>query len=155
MDYSAVGHTTNLVSCMEQLAAPGSVTLTGATLRLVEGLVQINAPGAVPVKGMTEPVEVYELTGASTLGRRLQAAVARGLTTFVGRETEIEALNHARARAESGNGQVVAAVGEAGVGKSRLVYEFSHSHRTQGWLVLEGPRSRMVKQLPIFPLWTC
>jgi hypothetical protein len=152
MDYSAVGHTTNLVSCMEQLAAPGSVTLTGATLRLVEGLVQINAPGAVPVKGMTEPVEVYELTGASILRRRLQAAVARGLTKFVGRETESEALNHARARTESGNGQVVAAVGEAGVGKSRLVYEFSHSHRTQGWLVLESASVSYGQATPYFPV---
>jgi class 3 adenylate cyclase len=66
MDYSAVGQTTNLASRMEQLAAPGNVVLTAATLRLVEGLVQVNDLGPVPVKGMSEPVEVYELTGAST-----------------------------------------------------------------------------------------
>jgi ATP-dependent Clp protease ATP-binding subunit ClpA len=70
---------------------------------------------------MTEPVEVYELTGASTIRRRLQAAVARGLTTFVGRDTEIAALRQALEQAGAGHGQVVAAVGEAGVGKSRLV----------------------------------
>jgi class 3 adenylate cyclase len=92
MDYSAVGHTTHLASRMEQLAAPGSSTLTAATLRLVEGLVRIHALGPVPVKGMTEPVEVYELTGASAIRRRLQAAVARGLTRFVGRDAEIAAL---------------------------------------------------------------
>jgi class 3 adenylate cyclase/tetratricopeptide (TPR) repeat protein len=152
MDYSAVGQTTNLASRMEQLAAPGSITLTGATLRLVEGLVRVNARGAVPVKGMAEPVEVYELTGASTIRRRLQAAVARGLTKFVGRDTEIEALNHARERAEAGHGQIVAAVGEAGVGKSRLVYEFVQSHRTQGWRMLESASVSYGKATPYFPV---
>ncbi|MDH3602873.1 MAG: adenylate/guanylate cyclase domain-containing protein [Candidatus Tectomicrobia bacterium] len=86
MDYSAVGQTTNLASRMEQLAAPGSVVLTAVTLRLVEGLVRVNDLGLVPVKGVTEPVQIYELSGASTIKRRLQAAVARGLTKFVGRD---------------------------------------------------------------------
>jgi predicted ATPase len=152
MDYSAVGQTTNLASRVEQLADPGRIILTASTLRLVEGLVQVNDLGPIPVKGMTEPVEVYELTGASTIKRRLQAAVARGLTKFVGRDTEIEALNQARERAESGNGHVVAAVGEAGVGKSRLVYEFIHSHRTQGWLVLESASVSYGKATPYFPV---
>jgi class 3 adenylate cyclase/tetratricopeptide (TPR) repeat protein len=152
MDYSAVGQTTNLASRMEQLAAPGSITLTGTTLRLVEGLVRVNARGAVPVKGMSEPVEVYELTGASTIKRRLQAAVARGLTKFVGRDTEIDTLNQALEQAGSGHGQIVAAVGEAGVGKSRLVYEFIHSHRTQGWLVLESASVSYGKATPYFPV---
>ena len=85
MDYSAVGETTHLAARMEQLATPGSIRLTAATLRLVEGLVQVNALGPVPVKGLAEPVEVFELVGASTVRRRLQAAAARGLTRFVGR----------------------------------------------------------------------
>jgi class 3 adenylate cyclase/predicted ATPase len=152
MDYSAVGQTTHLASRMEQLAAPGSIALTGATLRLVEGLVRVSERGPVPVKGMTEPVEVYELTGASTIRRRLQAAVARGLTKFVGRDTEIDVLNHARERAAAGNGQIIAAVGEAGVGKSRLAYEFVHSHRTQGWLVLESASVSYGKATPYFPV---
>jgi class 3 adenylate cyclase/tetratricopeptide (TPR) repeat protein len=152
MDYSAVGRTTNLASRMEQLAAPGSITLTGATLRLVEGLVRVHARGPVPVKGMTEPVEVYELTGASTIKRRLQAAVARGLTTFVGRDTEIDALNQALEKAATGRGQIVAAVGEAGVGKSRLMYEFLHSYRTQGWRVLESASVSYGKAEPYFPV---
>jgi class 3 adenylate cyclase len=152
MDYSAVGPTTHLAARMEQLAAPGSITLTGATLRLVEGLVRVHARGPVPVKGLTEPVEIYELTGASTIRRRLQAAVARGLTTFVGRDREIEALYRARERAAAGHGQVVAAVGEAGVGKSRLAYEFMHSHRTQGWLVLESASVSYGKAIPYFPV---
>src|SRR5262245_53562698 len=152
MDYSAVGQTTNLASRMEQLAAPGSITLTGATLRLVEGLVQVNNLGPIPVKGMAEPVDVYELTGASTVRRRLQAAVARGLTTFVGRETEINALNQALEQARAGHGQVVAAGGEAGVGKSRLVYEFVHCQRTQGWLVLESASVSYGKATPYLPV---
>src|SRR5215475_6286799 len=85
MDYSAVGPTTHLAARMEQLASPGSIRLSVATLRLVEGFVQVNNLGLIPVKGMDEPVEVYELTGASSVRRRLQAAVARGLTKFVGR----------------------------------------------------------------------
>ena len=152
MDYSAVGQTTNLASRMEQLAAPGSVVLSAVTLRLVEGLVRVDDLGPVPVKGLNEPVEVYELTGASSIRRRLQAAVARGLSPFVGRDTEIEALNQALELAGSGHGQVVAAVGEAGVGKSRLVYEFVHSHRTQGWLMLESTSVSYGKTTPYFPV---
>ena len=120
MDYSAVGPTTHLAARMEQLARPGSIRFPTSTLRLVEGFVRVQTIGPVPVKGMSEPVDVYELTGASTIRRRLQAAVARGLTQFVGRDLEIEVLTHALKRAEGGDGQIVAAVGEAGLGKSRL-----------------------------------
>jgi predicted ATPase len=137
---------------MEQLAAPGSIRLSSSTLRLVEGLVQVNDLGPVPVKGMDEPVDVYELTGASSIRRRLQAAVARGLTKFVGRDTEVDTLNQALERAHNGHGQMVAAVGEAGVGKSRLVYEFVHSHRTQGWRVLESASVSYGKATPYFPV---
>jgi class 3 adenylate cyclase/tetratricopeptide (TPR) repeat protein len=138
MDYSAVGQTTHLAARMEQLAAPGSILLTAATLRLVEGLVRVQALGPVPVKGLAEPVETFELVGVTALRRRLQAAVARGLSPFVGRQAEVEALQQALARAGVGQGQVVALLGEPGVGKSRLVYEFLHSHHTQGWLRLES-----------------
>src|SRR5712692_9120951 len=102
MDYSAVGQTTHLAARMEQLAAPGSILLTAATLRLVEGLVRVNALGPVPVKGLAEPVEVFELVGVSAIRRRLQAAVARGLTRFVGRQTELEALHQRWEQARSG-----------------------------------------------------
>ena len=152
MDYSAIGQTTHLAARMEQLATPGSIRLTAATLRLVEGLILVNALGPIPVKGLTEPVEMFELVGASGIRRRLQAAVARGLTRFVGRETEIGTLRHALERADAGHGQVVAVVGEAGVGKSRLAYEFVHSHRTQGWLVLESASVSYGKATPYFPV---
>jgi class 3 adenylate cyclase len=93
MDYSAVGLTTVLAARMEQLATPGSILLTVDTLRLVEGMVQVTSLGPVPVKGVDEPVEVFELVGASAIRRRLQAAVARGLTRFVGRQAELAALH--------------------------------------------------------------
>ena len=89
MDYSAVGQTVHLAARMEQLAPPGSILLTAATLRLVEGLVRVTALGPLPVKGLPEPVEGFELLGASDLRRRLQVAAARGLTRFVGRQTEL------------------------------------------------------------------
>ena len=152
MDYSAIGQTTPLAARMEQLATPGSIRLTAGTLRLVEGLVQVTALGRFPVKGLSEPVEVFELLGASTVRRRLQASAARGLTRFVGRQTEIEALGHAQEQAGTGHGQVVAMVGEAGVGKSRLVYEFVHSHRTHDWLVLESASVSYGKATPYFPV---
>jgi class 3 adenylate cyclase len=152
MDYSAVGETTVLAARMEQTAMPGTTRLSAATLRLVEGLVQVTALGPVPVKGLAEPVEVFELVGASTMRRRLQAAAARGLTPFVGRQHELEAVQQALAQAQAGHGQVVALVGEAGVGKSRLVYEVVHSHRTQGWRVLESASVSYGKATPYFPL---
>jgi class 3 adenylate cyclase/tetratricopeptide (TPR) repeat protein len=152
MDYSAVGETTVLAARMEQTATPGTIRLPATMLRLVEGLVRITALGPVPIKGLTAPIEVCELTGVSGLRRRLQAAVARGLTRCVGREQELAAIYQALARVATGHGQVVAIVGEAGVGKSRLVYEGVHSHPTQGWLVLESASVSYGKATPYFPV---
>src|SRR3989454_881281 len=152
MDYSAVGETTVLAARMEQTATPGSIRLTAGTLGLVEGLVQVTALGPVPVRGLVEPVEVFELVGASAIRRRFQAEAARGLTPFVGRQQELEALHQALTRARTGHGQAVALVGEAGVGKSRLVHEFVHSHRTQGWRVLESASVSYGRATPYFPV---
>src|SRR5688500_16100848 len=138
MDYTAVGQTTHLAARMEQLAAPGSVLVAPDTLRLAEGYVQVRALGPMAVRGLAEAVEVYELLGAGTARSRLQAAAARGLTKFVGRDAELDTLRRTLEQAGAGHGQVVALVGEPGVGKSRLVWEFSHSHRTAGWLVVES-----------------
>jgi class 3 adenylate cyclase/tetratricopeptide (TPR) repeat protein len=152
MDYSAVGQTTHLAARMEQLARPGTTLITADTLRLVEGLVRVTALGPIPVKGLPEPVEVCELVGASTLRGRFQAGVVRGLTRFVGRDQELATLQQALAQAGAGHGQVVAVVGEAGVGKSRLVYEFVHSHHAPGWLVLESASVSYGKATPYFPV---
>src|SRR5262245_13695736 len=138
MDYTAVGQTTHLAARMEQMARPGSVLVTGETLKLAEGYVQVRALGAVPVKGLEAPTPVYELIGTVPARSRLRASAARGLTHFVGRDTELQQLTQALERAAAGHGQVVAVVGEAGVGKSRLAWEFTRSHRTQDWLVLES-----------------
>jgi class 3 adenylate cyclase len=151
MDYSAVGQTTHLAARMEQLATPGSIRLTAATLRLAEGLVQVKALGRFPVKGLTEPVEVCELVGASAIRGRLQASAAHGLTRFVGRQQELLALQQALERAGAGQGQVAALVGEAGVGKSRLAYEFVHSHQP-GWSILESTSVSYGKATPYFPV---
>ena len=152
MDYSAVGETTVLAARMEQTATPGTIRLPATMLRLVEGLVRVTALGPVPVKGLTEPVAVCELTGVSSLRRRLQAAVARGLTRFVGREQELAAIYQALVQAGTGQGQVVAIVGKAGVGKSRLIYEAVHSHHTQGWRVLESAAVSYGQATPYFPV---
>jgi class 3 adenylate cyclase/tetratricopeptide (TPR) repeat protein len=153
MDYTAVGATTHLAARMEQLATPGSILLSADTLGLVEGYVRVVPLGPVSVKGLAEPVEVYELTGVGMARTRLQAAVLRGaLTRFVGRDAEVEHLRRALCQAGSGTGQLVAIVGEAGVGKSRLVYEFTHSHRVQGWLILEAPSVSYGKATSYLPV---
>ncbi len=138
MDYSAVGPTTHLAARMEQLADPGTILLAPHTLALAEGMVQVTPLGPMAVKGLAHPVEVYELVGVSLARSRLQAAAARGLSRFVGRDIELEAVRQALARTNAGHGQVVALVSEPGVGKSRLVWEVTHSHRVHNWLVLEA-----------------
>src|SRR5262245_61369015 len=152
MDYTAVGQTTHLAARMEQMATPGSMLIPPGTLRLAEDEVQVKSLGQVNVKGLTEPVEVYEVTGVGAARSRLQAAATRGLTRFVGRDAETEQLRKALGLAGAGHGQVVGVVGEPGVGKSRLFFEFIHSHRTQGWLTLESGSVSYGKATPYFPL---
>jgi len=137
MDYSAVGQTVHLAARMEQLAAPGTSRITASTLQLVEGYFQLRALGPVPVKGLADPLDVYELIGAGVARTRLQAGAARGLSRFVGRQDEMDELRGALERAGRGHGQVLAVVGEPGVGKSRLFWELTRSHGVQGWLTLE------------------
>jgi class 3 adenylate cyclase/tetratricopeptide (TPR) repeat protein len=138
MDYTAVGHMTHLAARMEQLADPGTVLLTFTTLALSEDFIQVRLQGPTPVKGLSEPVDVYELVGATPVRSRFHAHAARGLTTFVGRASEMAHLGEALDLARHGHGQVAAVVGEPGVGKSRLFWELGHSHRTDGCLVLES-----------------
>ena len=155
MDYTAVGQTTHLAARMEQMADPGAIVITPDTLALVEGFIDVKPLGPVPVKGLAEAVEIYEMTGVGPARTRFQAAARRSLTRFAGRDAELEQLRRALQLAGNGHGQVAAVVGEAGVGKSRLLYEFTHSHRMQGWLVLESASvsyGKATSYLPVIDL---
>jgi len=138
MDYTAVGQTVHLAARMEQIATPGSILITDDVLRLAEGYVTVKALGPVPVKGLDAPIEVYEVMGDRPVRSRLHASASRGLTRFVGRTAEMAMLREAATQAAAGQGQVVVVIGEAGVGKSRVLYEFIHSRDMQDWLVLES-----------------
>src|SRR5437867_6589416 len=151
-DYTAVGETTHLAARMEQAARPGTVLIAPATFDLVEGFIAVKPLGLVPVKGRGDPVEVYVVSGIGPARTRLQAAARRGLTRFVGRDAEIEVLRRSLERAGAGHGQVVAIVGDAGVGKSRLVWEFTRSPRTHGWPVLETGSVSYGRTTPYLPV---
>jgi class 3 adenylate cyclase/tetratricopeptide (TPR) repeat protein len=158
MEYTVVGEAVHLASRMEQMARPGSILTTKKTIRLAEGYVMARSLGPLPIKGLAEPEDVYELIGAGPARTRLQAATIRGLTQFIGREAELDALRGAQQLADTGSGQTVAIIGEAGVGKSRLVYEFTQANRLLsllGWLVLESAsisHGRATSYLPIIAL---
>jgi class 3 adenylate cyclase/predicted ATPase len=152
MDYTAVGQTTHLAARLEQAAMPGAILISSETLSLAEGYVMVKSLGPMPIRGLPAPVEVFEVVGAATVRSRLQAAAARGLTRFVGRDAEINELRQALERAKAGHGQLVAVVGEPGVGKSRLFWEFTHSHRTQGWLIVESSSVSYGKATAFLPL---
>src|SRR6202043_4023811 len=123
-EYTPVGHVTNLAARMQTAAPAGSIAASEATQRLCEGYFEFGALGATAVKGLDQPIEVYEVVRAGPLRTHFQLAARRGLTRFVGRESEMAAMAGALEQATAGHGQIVAAVGEAGAGKSRLMYEF-------------------------------
>ena len=152
VDYSALGHTTHMAARMQELAAGGTTLMTASTLRQVEGFVQVKSVGAVQVKGVSRPVEAFEVVAATTARTRVQAAAMRGLTPLVGRQTEIEVFSKLVEQAASGKGQILAMVGEPGMGKSRLVHEFTRHQLRPGWLVLEGASVSYGKATPYFPL---
>ena len=126
-EYTPVGHVTNLAARMQTAAPAGSIAASEATQRLCEGYFEFRALGPTAVKGLNAPVEVYEVVRAGPLRTHFQLAARRGLTRFVGREREMAAMAGALEQAREGHGQIVAAVGEAGAGKSRLMYEFKAS----------------------------
>jgi len=154
MDYSAIGQTTHLAARMEQLATPGSILLTTETRRLAAGVIQVKPLGPTPVRGLRQPLEVWELVGAGSLRTHLQAFATRTLTRFVGRQAEVEVIRQAHALAGAGHGQLIAVIGEAGVGKTRLVYEFLCAPWTQGWLLLESQADSYGKAIPYHPIRT-
>jgi len=135
-EYTPIGHSTSLASRLQALANPGSVAISETVRKLVEGYFLLKPLGPARIKGVSEPVNVYEVAGLGPLRTRLQRAAGRGLTKFVGREREMEALKLAAELAKSGRGQIVAAMAEPGVRKSRLYFEFKATSQS-GWMVLE------------------
>ena len=152
VEYTAVGQTTHLAARMEQLARPGTTLITDATRRLADRYVDVEPHGPVPIKGLKQALEVFELRGATPASRLRSTAGA--LTSFLGREDELRRLEGRLVRATGGHGQAVGVVGEAGVGKSRLVWEFTRSTRTQGWLLLEAPSASYTSSTPYAPITT-
>ena len=137
MDYTAVGQTTHLAARMEQLAAPGTILASGRVAHLAGDFLHLKPLGPMAIKGMADPVQVFEVIGAARSRTPKEAAASRGLTPFVGRRAELDILSRALEQTRAGHGQVVALVGEPGVGKTRLGWEFLKSPSIQGVLVLE------------------
>ena len=151
MDYTAVGQTTHLAARMEQKAKPGSIVVSDDTHKLTEGYFQFKGLGPAQVKGVSEPLDIYEVLGVGPLRTRLQVAARRGLVRFVGRQSEIEQKRRALDLARAGHGQIVAVMGEPGVGKSRLCYEFKLISQGE-CLVLEAFSISHGKAYPYLPL---
>ena len=152
VDYSALGHTTHLAARMQELTGGGTTLMTASTLRQVEGFIQVKSIGAVQAKGVSRPVEAFEVIAATTARTRVQAAAVRGLTPLVGRGAEIEVFSKLVEEAASGKGQILAMVAEPGMGKSRLVHEFTRHQLRPGWLVLEAASVSYGKATPHLPL---
>jgi class 3 adenylate cyclase/tetratricopeptide (TPR) repeat protein len=138
VDFKAVGDTVNLASRMQDLAEPGTTYVTEETFKLTEGLFRFEAVGEKAVKGREEPVNVYRAIAPSTRRTRFDVSAERGLTPFAGRERELELLLDALERAKAGRGQAFSIMAEAGVGKSRLLYEFRKAVANEDVTFLEG-----------------
>ena len=136
-EYTPIGHSTSLASRLQTLAAPGSIAISETVRNLVEGYFALKSLGPARIKGVSTPVNVYEVTGLGPLRTRLQRSAGRGFTKFVGRRREIDAMKAAAEQAKLGHGQIVAAIAEAGVGKSRLFHEFKAMLSSE-WMVLEA-----------------
>jgi class 3 adenylate cyclase/predicted ATPase len=150
-DYVPVGHSTNLAARMEQLAAPGSILVSAHTHRLTAGYFAFKDLGQAQIKGAEEPLTVYEALSVGPLRTRLQVSAKRGLTRFVGRQNELAAGKRALAQAQAGRGQIVGVMGEPGLGKSRLFYEFKLTSQS-GCLTLEAYAVSHGKTSPYLPV---
>jgi class 3 adenylate cyclase/tetratricopeptide (TPR) repeat protein len=138
VDYTAIGDTTNLASRMESTAKPGTILVSGHTYKLAKDFFKFESLGKVQVKGKEELQEAYELLMPSKVKTRIEAAAVAGLTKFVGRKREMEFLQEALEKVRSGSGQMVGVVGEAGVGKSRIIFETRKMFQREEYVYLEG-----------------
>jgi class 3 adenylate cyclase/tetratricopeptide (TPR) repeat protein len=123
-EYAPVGYAANLAARMQAAAPAGGIVISEDTRHLVEGYFELRASGPTEVKGVAEPINVYEVLGTGPLHGHFDLAVRRGLTKFIGRESELKQMAHALELTHNGHGQIVGVVAEAGTGKSRLFYEF-------------------------------
>ena len=138
VEFKAVGDTVNLASRMEGMAEPGSTFVTEATFRLAEGLFRFEAMGEKGIKGRKEPTKVYRVIAPSTSRTRFDVNTERGLTPFVGRGRELELLLDGFERSKVGRGQAISIIADAGLGKSRLLYEFRKAVASENVAFLEG-----------------
>jgi tetratricopeptide (TPR) repeat protein len=152
MDYTAVGDTTHLAARLQALADPDDILISDATARLADGYIRIDSLGPLAIKGRSTSVVAHRLTGARASRSRFQVAAERGLTPFVGRERHVKLLNELLERARSGRGQVVSVIGEAGVGKSRLLHEFRRGLRDEPITWVEGQCSASGQAVPYQPI---
>ncbi len=138
MDYTAQGDTTNLAARLQQMAPPGAIWVGETTYRVAGAAFEWRPVGPIIVKGRETPTPAYELVGRRALRSRFDVQAQRGLTRFVGRDPEFQQLLARWTLAKQGQGQVVSVVGEAGLGKSRLIHEFKGRLSREGSLYFEG-----------------
>jgi class 3 adenylate cyclase/tetratricopeptide (TPR) repeat protein len=152
MDYTAQGHTVGLAARMEQIAEPGKAYLTAHTAAEVQGYFALADLGEMEIKGVQGALHVYELQGLGQMRTRLDVSRSRGFSRFVGRGDEMHVLESGLARAQEGNAQIIGIVGEAGLGKSRLCYEFLERCRARGLMTSETAGVAHGKAIPYMPL---
>ncbi|MFC1886397.1 adenylate/guanylate cyclase domain-containing protein [Thermodesulfobacteriota bacterium] len=138
MDYTAVGDTTNLAARMESSATPGSILISDYTYRMAKQYFEFENLGQIDVKGKEKPQKAYKLIKPSDVETRIEASISKGLTRFVGRKKSMPALMEVWDKARACSGQVVGVVGEAGVGKSRMLLEFRNRLPQNEFTYLEG-----------------
>jgi class 3 adenylate cyclase/tetratricopeptide (TPR) repeat protein len=137
VDYDAIGPTVHLAARMEQMAPPGAIYCTANVMRVAKGFIDALPLGPVSVKGVRQPIDLFQIVGHTSARSRWEVTAARGLSPFVGRQSEVAGLQQALQLAAAGHGQLVAVQGEAGTGKSRLVHEFLQSPHLSDWTVLK------------------
>ena len=153
LEYTTIGHSANLAARIQTLAPAGSIAVSANTRRLVEGYFELRALGPATVKGINAPIDAYEVVGLGNR-RQFQVSMRRGLNKFVGRDAELQRMRRPLKSALRGQGQIVAAVAEAGTGKSRLLFEFNKSLPLE-CRVLEAhsmSHSRATAWLPVIEL---
>jgi len=152
VEFKAVGDTVNLASRMEGLAQPGTTYVTEETFKLTEGFFRFEALGGKRIKGKEKHVNVYRVIAPSTRRTRFDVSAERGLTQFVGRDVEIELLLNGFELSKSGRGQAFSIVSDAGVGKSRLLYEFRKAVANEDVGFIEGKCLSFGRNMTYHPL---